>query len=153
MSNIFTENNLRIVNSFKKRFASTDNDEWEQLKHIIIWKADKGYDPSKEASFETYLYMKARFEVMKYNKRYWKENNTAIYNNAPFLEKSYEYCDKISEVQDILQTMPESSAKILTYRFIHNMTSKEIRRIMSLSREEYLDLLVESVNLFKKKYA
>jgi RNA polymerase sigma factor (sigma-70 family) len=153
MSNIFTENNLRIVNSFKKKFAPKDNDEWEQLKHIIIWKAATGFDPTKEASFETYLYIKTYYEVMKYNKRYWREKNTNQYTNAEYLEKEYQASEDMEHVRDILSVLPKNNKEILTYRFIDMMTAKEIQKIMELSKEDYLDLLVESVNLFKKKYA
>jgi RNA polymerase sigma factor (sigma-70 family) len=152
MDNIFTQNNLSIVESFRKKCCcALDIDEWEQLKRIIIWKANRDYKEGFDTKFESYLFTKAKFEVMKYNTAY-RKNQKRIDNKPITVDVSYDESNKLALIETI-ECLPVTQQSIIIYKYYHGMTSKEICEILNIDREEYKNLMFNAINKLRLESA
>lgn len=152
MDNIFTPNNLNIVESFRNKCCcSSDIDEWDQLKRIIIWKANRDYKEGFETKFESYLFTKAKFEVMKYNTAY-RKNQRRIDRSPIICDVAYDESKKLA-LQETIECLPRNQRKIIIYKYYHGMTSKEICEILHIDKEEYKNLMFNAINKLRLESA
>lgn len=143
-----TEDYIKIVNSFRKRCYKIDNEEWNQLRSIIIWKALRDYSPDCKTKFTSYLFTKARFEVMKHNTSTIKEQNRIDNNKIGdicYEEPSY-------SIDLIIESLPLDKQNILIDKYVYGMTSSEICKNRNLEIENYYNMMFESIKSLRQEY-
>ena len=147
MDEFLTDNNISIVDSFRKRCLCKDKDEWEQLRTTIIWKAVRDYKEGYDTKFESYLFTKSKFEVMKFNTSYKKDLNRI--DRFPILiEPSYNETIK-NNLLDNVNSLPEKYRKVIVYKYFDGYSIREICRLMEITNKQCKNLIFEALNILR----
>jgi len=150
IDSILTQNNIDIVDSFKKRSYNKSPEEWNQLKYIILWKAFRDYEPGHGTKFESYLHTKAKFEVMRYNTAYLKESKRLDKVSLEFCQET-EY-NKTEGFNLITESLPMQAKEILEYKYVQGMSSEEICNLTKISIENYQEIMFDAINKLREEY-
>jgi RNA polymerase sigma factor (sigma-70 family) len=147
MDKALNKDYISIVDTFKKKCLCKDPDEWSQLRNIIIWKAVRDYEEGHNTKFESYLFTKSKFEVMKFNTSYIRSINNYISLN--FVEEPYyDTCEK-NNLIECIDCLPEDYQKILIYKYYDGFTSKEICKLMNITSNDYKNMMFNAINTLR----
>lgn len=138
------QNLMNVVCS--KYQKSIDFDQMESIKLNTLWECLKKYDDTKGAKFTSFLYQRLTFalknEVKPRKKKEFSVNE--IENNTP--EKK-----PLQSINELLDGLPSESAKILSQKYIYNMTMVEIGKENGYSRETARRKLKNAIKIFKQR--
>jgi len=118
--------NIRLMNVAAKSYNRILGRAIESYKAEALWQSLRRFDPSRGMRFSTYLYQMVR------RKCYYEANR--IKNVKKRDEKIFSYRPAINSqtnntlIFDILNSLPEKEAKLLSDRFIYNKTLLEISK-------------------------
>lgn len=136
LSNIEFENALENPNnkaimikasSAFKKFISKE--ELESCKMVALWQSMQDWRLDGGQKFESYLYQKVKWECLRVctqEFKYKKRNRELIHDIQT---------RKNENLLDLLEILDPSEQDLLTQRFLHNMTLKEIGTLHGYSYE------------------
>lgn len=113
---------IKILNKIGSQY-NIPKDELSQIKNISIWNSLKSYNKNKNTKFTTYLVTIFKRECFSYINKEKKHKKVEGYENSNIEGGINKNSKKIYELLEILT---EDQRKVLTQRFFHNKTLKEI---------------------------
>lgn len=126
-----SDHNIKaLMNSVCSKYSKNiDHDQIESIKLITLWECIKKYNKDKGAKFTSFLYQRLDFALRNELKKKRKEFN---FEDRDYGTKIEIKNNSFNELVDGLST---EDARLLSQKYIHNMTMVEIGEANGYSRE------------------
>jgi len=141
-------NIVNIMNKVSLRYnRHFHSDDIRSIQLVILWRCVTNYDDSKGAKFTTYLHSQLNYAFKSELKKQRPDHHLGdIHPDV----KQKENCS--IEVNDLVSGLPNHISRILTQRFLYNMTMVEIGKANGYSRETARRRLGNAIKICKKKH-
>lgn len=136
-----------LMNSVCSKYQKNiDFDQMESIKLNTLWECIKKYDETRGAKFTSFLYQQLTFAL----KNEVKSKKIKQFNTSSIEHNTAEKQPQVNFI-DLFDGLPLDMAKILSQKFVDNMTMVEIGEKNGYSRETARRKLKNAVKMFKQK--
>lgn len=137
-------NNKLIMEKACSRFRqSIDEDGLLECRLVALWESMKNWQPTRGKRFTSFLYQKTVWECLKVINKKKKEKINHIITDVPDRQKT--------NVDEIIEVLPENLGDILVKRYIHGMTLREISLDYQCCHETIRRKIFRAIKILRKR--
>lgn len=123
--------NIKIMNKASLSYSKNLKSRLKECKMLALWEALRDYKDDRGMKFTTFLFYKVR--RVCYDAHYSKAEKV---NEFTSIEDSFSGCTTDSTfIQDIMMSLSDKDGKLISDRFIHRKTLREIGKEHNVSPE------------------